>query len=130
MERIIKLFGVLALCLTLSVVSTSCGNNEPEETSDNIHDPNLIGTWVYLYSDGDFERYTFRADGTGRMDMVELGDYYRSEFSWTSDGFLLTTVITYDSDPDEIGYSESIPYMIIGNRLYLNGSDEPYIKQK
>lgn len=129
MKKVIKILGFLALCFTLSFVVTSCGNDEP---TDESHDPNLIGTWVYSNPDQGWEKLILRANGTGRIEFnaYDEEDSGWCEFKWSgADGYLVTEA-TSMSDEDFWQEIMIIKYKVKGNQLYLDDSDVPLIKQK
>lgn len=144
MKKLFKYAFLALTAMTMTFGSAACGdddkkNDEPNnpvnpiKPGDEYHDASLIGTWEWKGSGG-WDRYTFRANGTCRVEGYEnTGSYSESwwdEYTWmTQDGYL-TMVCTSSSDDDMIGETGTCTYQVSGNRLYLDGDmEEPYIKK-
>lgn len=137
-RHLLRISGILVLGFLLSTSFVSCGQDEPTEPTDEIHDPNLIGTWFQADSEEWWERITFRANGTGRIEASwpERGDNKVpawGEFMWSgANGYLIWELMDQSYD-DEFEEMNKCRYHVIGNLLYLNfddGDEAVFIKQK
>lgn len=103
---------MLPIFMMATFAFSSCSNDDDDKGGD----ASLIGTWIY--EDDDYEEmYTFNANGTGRY---FYSDEYIDEdysFSWKADDKTVTITAYGDTD--------TMPYKVVGNKLYLDG-DEYY----
>ena len=132
MKMMFALLVAVALTAALSACSDDKDNKEGEPADPSTHDPSthdpcLIGTWDYEDNDDEFwESYTFRKDGRFEFNGAEEGDRYQETGTWSNPTSYSRVTLVYDD-----GESETLPYRISGNRLYLDSGSttDVYVKR-
>ena len=81
----------LLMALTTSLLFTSCGDDDKEESKTNNGTKVLVGSWINQYEYG-YDTYDFYEDGSG---MATENAYSGGHASWTFD-------YTYDEQTQQL----------------------------
>lgn len=130
---------IALLCATsLGMTANSCGNDDKDEPNpdepDVQVDPALVGTWGdtrYLSDPSDYNKlraFQFSSDGTGIygpyvLHTKEFGSD-TEEFTYTSDGSVVTIIYTEDNTVAKYEYAIQDTYLYLDS----NGTTSKYVK--
>lgn len=119
-----KLFFALSAAVLCFLLCACGAGGKAEESSTASGDP-FAGEWLYTTPDGIYELLTFKGDGNGVKQVLDIPN----DLTYTYDDTTLTVLVHMDDPPAQYSYE----YRFEGNDMYLKdkatGEEKVFTKQ-